>query len=165
MKLNLKWLTRFPKDMLCPECGENIGSIKSKTTIARSESIRHHIMKHKLDNFSCDCLGVPTVLTPWNHDKPSHEFRQKERHMKTVHMNWFGCDECVKSFQTVESLNMHREKHRLNVRCSFCNYLAASHTSLRKHSCEPVQCSDCKKIVRGKSKLKAHRKKVHTSLK
>ena len=52
--------------------------------------------------------------------------------MKIVHISWFGCDECEKSFQSVDHLSVHKEKHELAVRCSLCNYLSISKEFLRK---------------------------------
>ena len=36
--------------------------------------------------------------------------------MRTVYMGWFGCDECVKNFDNVEQMSVHKGKHMMAVR-------------------------------------------------
>ena len=157
-----KVLTKFPKDMLCPECGDTIGSLGNYKG-SRSNLIRNHMEIHQVVNFSCDCSGVSNDLPIWNQKRVNPDFKQKKQHMKIFHMGWFGCDECENSFQTVDQLSRHKLKHKLAVKCTLCQYIAVSKESLGRHSCKPIPCPDCNKIMQSKIKLKVHWKKVHTS--
>ena len=144
-----RWLT----EAVCLHWGQ---TVKQGDKKKGGKSFEIHMQKHQVEKFSCFCPGVPKLLPILNLERINIDFRMKEQHMKIVHISWFGCDECEKSFQYVDHLSVHKEKHELAVRCSLCNYLSISKESLMKHSCEPVSCPDCKKIYQSRSNLTAH---------
>jgi len=88
--VNVKW----PKDLLCPDCGENIGKGRSKDG---GKYILRHQLKHQVENFVCECPDVPKLIVRPDQERVGKDFILKERHMKTVHMGWFGCTQFIQS--------------------------------------------------------------------
>ena len=156
---------RWPKDLLCPDCGENIGKGRSKDG---GKYILRHQLKHQVENFVCECPDVPKLIIRPDQERVGKDFILKERHMKTVHLGWFGCTQCIQSFETEASLVEHREKHNLTFICDLCGFTAETKSSLKqhtvtKHVSNPVPCPDCGKHFANESLVKAHKKKVHTA--
>ena len=159
--VSVKW----PKDLLCPDCGENIGKGRAKDG---GKYILRHQLKHQVENFVCECPDVPKLIVRPDQERVGKDFILKERHMKTVHLGWFGCTQCIQSFETEESLVDHREKHNLTFICDLCGFTAETKSSLKqhtvtKHVSNPVPCPDCGKHFANESLVKAHKKKVHTA--
>ena len=75
--VNVKW----PKDLLCPDCGENIGMGRSKDG---GKYILRHQLKHQVENFVCECPDVPKLIVRPDQERVGKDFILKERHMKTV---------------------------------------------------------------------------------
>ena len=75
--MNVKW----PKDLLCPDCGENIGKGRSKDG---GKYILRHQLKHQVENFVCECPDVPKLIVRPDQERVGKDFILKERHMKTV---------------------------------------------------------------------------------
>ena len=73
--MNVKW----PKDLLCPDCGENIGMGRSKD--GGKYILRH---QHQVENFVCECPDVPKLIVRPDQERVGKDFILKERHMKTV---------------------------------------------------------------------------------
>ena len=159
--VSVKW----PKDLLCPDCGENIGKGRAKDG---GKYILRHQLKHQVENFVCECPDVPKLIVRPDQERVGKDFILKERHMKTVHLGWFGCTQCIQSFETEESLVEHKEKHNLTFICDLCGFTAETKSSLKqhtvtKHVSNPVPCPDCGKHFANESLVKAHKKKVHTA--
>ena len=159
--VSVKW----PKDLLCPDCGENIGKGRAKDG---GKYILRHQLKHQVENFVCECPDVPKLIVRPDQERVGKDFILKERHMKTVHLGWFGCTQCIQSFETEESLEEHREKHNLTFICDLCGFTAETKSSLKqhtvtKHVSNPVPCPECGKHFANESLVKAHKKKVHTA--
>ncbi|XP_073964495.1 uncharacterized protein [Choristoneura fumiferana] len=104
------------------------------------------------------------------------EFKHKahlDNHMVTLHANekGFGCDFCLKNFPTQESLDIHRDLHKIDKRhtCQYCNkafYMLSTLTDhLRTHTGEkPYLCSTCGRGFSQKTNLAQHMRR-HLGLK
>ena len=67
-------------------------------------------MIHKVNNFTCSCT-IKEQIHEFNNMTP---YLAKERHMKIVHMQWYGCSKCHWGFETLDELSHHTEKHDNN---------------------------------------------------
>jgi KRAB domain-containing zinc finger protein len=123
-----------------------------------------------VEKFTCDCPDLPWVPKRAENEKVGKNFRLRERHIKTVHWGWKGCDQCVKAFEKVEALAAHEKKHTLTFMCDQCEFVANCVDNLTNHSQRshpakpaPAPCQDCGKCLPTEAAMKIHIKMVHTS--
>jgi hypothetical protein len=165
-----KRTAKWPASLLCPDCGQDIGT----ATLGRPNDggvyITWHQMRHTVEKFTCACPDLPWVPKREEKGRVSKNFRLRERHIKTVHWGWKGCGQCVKSFEKVEALARHEKKHTLTFMCDQCEFVASSKLNLRQHSLmshtegpAPAPCQDCGKSLPTEAAMKIHRTRVHTS--
>ena len=97
----------WPEEIVCQDCGETVKRGKSKEGGRKYEK---HQMLHKVEQFTCSCPDLPALPGPTDFVGPRQVkglYALRERHMKVVHMDWKGCNDCEKSFETVEKLEAH----------------------------------------------------------
>jgi len=101
------------RSYICSGCGKDF-----TLDPQRSRTFRVHQGYCRVEQFSCDCPGVPSVAPGEAKSKgaQSKEFKKKLHHMQIVHMGQFGClesSECYKTFETNELLDEHiKEMHK-----------------------------------------------------
>ena len=87
--------------------------------------------------------------------KNQHRLKQ---HMKFKHFeSSYQCEECIKSFETKEKLQAHKEKfHRENpkISCQLCAELFRTKSDMRKHKSlihksSECHCNQCEKSFQG----------------
>lgn len=146
-----------PRIKLCSHCGEefNIKDTKSEGAYSR------HMKIHTIEKFKCDC--EPTWKTN----------REKNFHMKCVHMGHFGCEPCVRTFASEDVFKSHMElthsgaKFFICAECGFETHTKGNlqiHTQL-SHDKEIQTCNICGAQFEGTYRLKAHLKRTHNELK
>ena len=152
-------------DLLCQECGKEFikGNKKDITPV-----YQRHLMKHEVENFSCECPDVPKIIKRPGQERIGMDFKQKERHMKVEHQGWLGCQECIQSFKTEEQLAEHMKKHRRKFICDICGFVAQNPQSLKdhtkyKHESIPMPCPECGKMMASKIALDGHKRAVHSA--
>ena len=161
-------VAEFSKNMICSDCGKNIGRGMQRTQL-RNKYIRLHLLKHQVENFSCDCSDLPQFGKRKTEDKIGQDFKIRERHMKTVHQGWFGCRQCIQSYETKERLRVHEKEHNDIFSCTICDHKTNSKTALYLHKRKnhsvtiSLTCPECQKLMRSPNSLKCHQKKVHNA--
>jgi len=151
-----------PNAVVCDQCGfEATGNSKA-------EVHQRHMLKHEVENFSCDCPDAPKLVVRPDSKRVGKDFRDKERHMKVEHQGWVGCQECRDCFKTQEDMERHQKKHLNKIVCDQCGYEATNKTNLMMHKTRYHEeagetCSECGKLYKGIGALKMHQKQVHTS--
>ena len=146
-----------PRIKLCSHCGEefNITDTKSEGAYSR------HMKIHTIEKFKCDC--EPSWKTN----------REKNFHMKCVHMGHFGCEPCVRTFASEDVFKSHMElthsgaKFFICAECGFETHTKGNlqiHTQL-SHDKEIQTCNICGAQFEGTYRLKAHLKRTHNELK
>lgn len=92
-----------------------------------------------------------------NNHRVQH-YRAVHRKRKQPH-----CNECAKSFETVDELNVHRQEHKIN--CPVCNKTFVRRDTLREHllihNGPRLPCPYCSKTFTQNSNLKRHIR-IHT---
>ena len=81
--------------IFCPNCSEKfIRKFNGK------DKFENHLLRHKVDEFSCDCPKDAE-------QKQENEFNKKLKHMMVQHEGWHGCHVCEKFFKIKEQLKEH----------------------------------------------------------
>ena len=157
-------------DQFCQECGKEFTRRKHIVMV-----FKRHMLKHQVENFHCECPDVPTVYTRPDQERTGMDFRLKERHMKIVHLGWYGCDECKECFETDNQLAEHVKKHMITYVCDQCGFVAQNQDALRHHiksihESSPMLCTEpittelnCSQVLDSKIALDRHIRKVHRS--
>ena len=122
----MNWSTKAKFDSyLCPDCGKDFSGRAIRRRFPR------HIRKCKIEQFSCDCPGVPNM-------KPgkisiSNDFKIKEKHILVVHQGLYDCRTgtgCHFTSETPEDLQKHvKDKH--------------TSEEIQTHEYGNFQCSEC----------------------
>ena len=154
---------KLAQDLLCTLCGEKFIKGSRKTIIY---SYKRHMLKHQVENFTCDCPNAPKLSQKYEAQRVGRDFQAKERHMKVEHMGWIACQQCSLCFETERQATKHTEKHKNSVVCHLCGFSAADKTLLLRHiKCHheavPEQCPICGKTCKDKACLASHIKCVH----
>ena len=151
------------QDRLCIECGKEFPRRSYKDV---SQAFKRHLLKHQVENFSCECPGLPKVFIKPGQERVGKDFRQKERHMKVEHLGWLGCQECIKCLENQEELTKHVKKHKQLFYCDLCAFVAQNrealkHHSKTKHDTGDHHCPECEKVFNSSFALNKHIPKVH----
>ena len=157
------------KALLCPECGQEFNQAKKYDRII---TFTNHMRKHQVNKFSCDCPEVPKLLIHPALSSPGELlnfgsiFLQKERHMREHHMGWFGCKQCLQSFDAQNKLDTHVKTHDTSFVCVQCGFETNSKSNLlyhtyKEHDTVQVTCPDCNKVYENAQTLRKHERKVH----
>merc|ERR1719509_281990 len=118
---------KLAQDLLCTLCGEKFIKGSRKTIIY---SYKRHMLKHQVENFTCDCPNAPKLSQKYEAQRVGRDFQAKERHMKVEHMGWIACQQCSLCFETERQATKHTEKHKNSVVCHLCGFSAADKTLL-----------------------------------
>ena len=95
--------------------------------------------------------------------------------MTSVHLGYFGCDECHVTFKEEDSLIVHKTYHGQNFVCDKCGFETKEKFKLKNHetkvhvnkkekvqpTVEDLTCKDCVKTFDDKEAIKRHMKTVH----
>jgi len=164
-KVGQNIIEKSAQELLCTLCGEKFihGSRGRAHNRYRYE---RHMLKHQVENFTCDCPNAPKIIQKYDVQRLGKDFYEKERHMKVEHMGWIACQQCSLCFETEELMNKHIENHKNSVVCHLCGFEAPDKKVMLNHmKCHtdtmPEQCPTCGKTVSGKASLVSHMKAVH----
>ena len=151
------------QDRLCVECGKEFPRGSGKNI---SQVYKRHLLKHQVEDFSCECPDVPKLIVRPGQERVGMDFRQKERHMKVEHLGWLGCQECMESLETQEELEKHVEKHKQSFFCDLCGFVAKNldtlkHHTKTKHDTGDYPCPECGKVLDSLFALNKHITRVH----
>ncbi|KAI2800437.1 chromatin remodeling [Blomia tropicalis] len=125
-------------------------------------TLNHHVRLYHSNNVPMyECTQCP---------KKFREYTILDRHM-WIHLRPFACQKCVKTFNTLEELNIHAAKHCVPrpFVCGECGKSFQSQSALRNHHLthsneRPYECSRCDARFRMKNVLKQH-ERTHNGLK
>ena len=155
------------QDRLCLECGKVFPRNSGKNA---SAVFKKHMLKHVVENFSCECPDLPKVYTRPDQVRSGQDFMLKERHLKMVHLGWNGCEECKECFESPAQLSEHVERHKVVFVCDQCGFVARDKEKLKhhhktRHESSPMLCTEqnCGKILNNKFALDKHIRRVHIS--
>ena len=157
---------------LCPDCGQEFKRSEGYVTkpFAHYEK---HLMKHKIQNFSCDCADAPKLapvdkllLDSGKPRRKGNSIQLIERHMKLVHMGWVSCSQCETIFKNEVLLSTHLKKHGRSIVCDKCGFEADTTSKMQYHmlnihDTNEAVCDVCSKTFRNIRRLKDHIANCH----
>ena len=157
---------------LCPDCGQEFKRSEGYVTkpFAHYEK---HLMKHKIQNFSCDCADAPKLapvdkllLDSGKPRRKGNTIQLIERHMKLVHMGWVSCSQCETIFKNEALLSTHLKNHGRLVVCEKCGFKADTTSKMQYHmlnihDTNAAVCDVCSKTFKNMARLKDHIANCH----
>jgi len=171
------------KNSLC--CNVCIRKFTSKKCF-KKHVLNHQSVDKEEQSFNCDVCKSTFNTRKYlkRHVKKSHHARSCEcpnvndlderntlYHTKTVHLNYFGCNICLKTFTTKSKSTAHIWDHNgsSNFQCDNCGkeYKSIGELNAHKKSCvdqEPTNCDLCEKVFKGEFRMQKHKNRSHKDL-
>ena len=142
----------------CKYCGEKFSDGKSHT-------FSNHLYRHQIREQSCEC-GLQF-----------RSFKERERHVRTVHWGHVLCHKCKLICKSHQSLRHNLDTvHGKSLSCSICDYITDTGHKLKKHmmrkhvpsvtkppaeTSTKLSCIPCDKVFSTSQEKWRHNKSVH----
>jgi len=181
-EINLKSTNLHKRILSCHICKKEFTSKKC---------FENHVIIHEVDEktFKCDlCKSTFSTKKYFKQHVKSHHARSCEcrnindldernilYHNKTVHLNQFGCNICLKTFKSKSKSIAHMWDHNgssmvsSNFQCDNCGkeYKLSRDLNVHKKFCldqKPTKCDLCEKVFKGEFRMQIHKKRSHKDL-
>lgn len=139
----------------CPQCSQ---------TFISSGDMNKHVRRHNRDrvpiprNFVCNICGAAFNL--------SNSLKRHAKKHERVELREFVCEFCSKKFYRKDQLKQHIIRHLglLSFACSICGKEFCDKKNRLKHELKHqmgLTCDYCRKLLKTKSELIKHFKKIH----